>query len=94
MKTMTFMRLAAAAITAAFLTVSCQEKNPSVPGGEGGETPGAPAYPQTAMTFTVNGEEIPVGKAFADPFCSRQLLMHQSILTKMQWVPMTSNIFR
>ena len=68
MKTMTFMRLAAAAITAAFLTVSCQEKNPSVPGGEGGETPGAPAYPQTAMTFTVNGEEIPVGKAFADPF--------------------------
>ncbi len=43
MKTMTFMRLAAAAITAAFLTVSCQEKNPSVPGGEGGETPGAPA---------------------------------------------------
>ena len=68
---MKFMRFAAAAIAAAFLTVSCQEKSPSVPGGEGGETPETPGtsvYPQTPMTFTVNGEEIPVGMAFADPF--------------------------
>lgn len=63
MKTLRFFYAAAAVVAAVAAMTSCQEDNPVTPGG------GASGdYPETPMTFTVDGTESPVGKAFADTY--------------------------
>ena len=63
MKTLRFFYAAAAVVAAVAAMTSCQEDNPVTPdGGASGD------YPETPMTFTVDGTESPVGKAFADTY--------------------------